>query len=130
MIEAGLTAVAFMVFGEPLTTFSMLAMLAGCVVCVTALMRQADTDLPWAVRHVAKWALAYYILKCAGGFVFMMIFAIRNPGTPIVTGLEMIGEPGFATASLISVCIATIIGFAGLIPLLAHLRNRSAAPAA
>lgn len=130
LIESGLTAVAFMVFGEPLTTFSMLAMLMGCVVCVTALMRQADTDLPWAVRHVAKWALAYYILKCAGGFVFMMIFAIRNPGTPLVTGLEMIGEPGFATASLISVCIATVIGFAGLIPLLAHLRNRSAAVAA
>jgi uncharacterized membrane protein HdeD (DUF308 family) len=108
----------------------MLAMFTGCVVCVTALMRQADTDLPWAVRHVAKWVLAYYVLKCAVGFVFMMIFAIRNPGTPMVTGLEMIGEPGFATASFISICIGTVIGFAGIIPLLAHLRHRSVAPVA
>ena len=47
-----------------------------------------------------------------------------------MTGLEMIDEPGFAMASLISVVFAAIIGLIGLIGVLNHLRNRSAAPIA
>jgi hypothetical protein len=130
LLETILTVVAFLFFQEAISLLSMLAMFGGCIVCVFALMRQSDTDLPALVRHVTKCALGYYILKCVAGYVFMMMFVIQNPKTPLVTGLEIAGAQGFTEASLISVGLGAIIGLIGLFPLLAHLRQRSAALAA
>jgi hypothetical protein len=128
--EAVLTAIAHTFSHEPISAFSMFAMLGGCVVCVVALMRQGDTNLPDAVRNVTKVTMAYYVLKCLVGFVYMIIFAVRNPGTPMVTGLEMIGERGFAETALGSAGLGALIGLIGFIFLLAHFRRPSAPPAA
>jgi hypothetical protein len=126
--EAILTGIFYALYQQALSTPGMLAMLGGFIICVVALMRQAATDLPAGVRHIAKWALGYYIVKCVIGFVYTMVFAIHNPGTPVVTGLEIVGEPGFAIVSLASVGVGAIIGLVGLIQVLAHRRNRAALP--
>jgi len=128
IVEALLTAVASIFFQEPISTLSMLAMLSGCVVSVVAVMRQGGTDLPDAVRNVAKVTLAYYVLKCLVGFVYMMIYAVRNPGTPMITGLEMVDEPGFAEAAIGSAGVGAVLGLLGLTFLLAHFRRAPAPP--
>ncbi len=128
--EAALTAVAYFFGDEPISIFSLLAMLGGCVICVTALIRQGETDLSAAVRGLAKVALGYYALKSVIGFVYMMIFAVRNPGTPMVTGLEMVDEPGFSEVALGSAGLGAAIGLIGLIVLLGHFRRPPASPAA
>ena len=129
IVEAILTAVFYVIYQQALSTAGMLAMLGGFIVCVVALMRQAATDLSNGVRLFAKWALGYYILKCIIGFIYTMIFAVSHPGTPVITGLEIVGEPGFAIVSLASVGIGAIIGLAGLTQVLAHRRSRAASPA-
>jgi hypothetical protein len=128
--EAILTAVAFVFSDEPISIFTLLAMLGGCIVCVSALIRQGETDLSSTVRTFAKVALGHYILKCVVGFVYMMIYAIRNPGTPMVTGLEMEGEPWFSEFAVSSAVLGALIGLFGLIALLDHLHRRAAPPAA
>jgi hypothetical protein len=129
IVEAVLTAVAFFFSDEPISIFSLLALLGGAIVCVTALIRQGETDLSAAVRGVAKVALGYYILKCVIAFVYMMIFAVRNPGAHMVTGLEMVHERGFSEVAIGSAGVAAAIGLIGLIVLLAHLRRPPASPA-
>jgi len=130
ILEAILVGVAFLFFDTPMTVFSMLAMLTGAILSVVAVMRQGDSDLPGAVRKMAVVALIYYVLKCLIGFVYMMVFAIRHPGTPMLTGLEMIGEPGFTETAAITAALGAIIGLLGLITVLGHLRRPPAAPAA
>jgi len=130
ILEAILVGVAFLFFDTPMTVFSMLAMLCGAILSVVAVMRQGDSDLPGAVRKVAVVALIYYILKCLLGFVYMMIFAVRHPGTPMLTGLEMIGEPGFTEIAAITAALGAIVGLLGLITVLGHLRRPPAAPVA
>jgi energy-converting hydrogenase Eha subunit C len=130
IVEAILTAIAYIFFAQPISMFSMLAMLAGCIVCVVALMRQGDTDLPDAVRTVTKVTIAYYVLKCLVGFIYMMIFAVNHPGKQMVTGLEMVGEPGFAETAIGSAGLGAIIGLIGFIALLGHLRRPVAPPPA
>ena len=127
--EAILTGVFYALYQQALSTAGMLAMLGGFIVCVGALMRQGATDLSKGVRLFVKWALGYYILKCVIGFIYTMIFAVNHPGTPVITGLEIVGEPGFAVVSLASVGIGAIIGLAGLIQVLAHRRSRAASAA-
>lgn len=130
LLEALLVGVAFLFFNTPMTVFSMLAMLSGAILSVVAVMRQGDTDLPGGVRAVAKVAIVYYVLKCLAGFVFMMIFAIRHPGTPMLTGLEMIGEPGFTETAAISAALGAVVGLLGFITILGHLRRPAVPPAA
>ncbi len=126
IVEAILTAIAFTFFDEPISIFSMLAMLGGAIMSVVAVMRQGDTTLPGLVRIFAKVALFHYILKCLIGFVYMIIYSVRNPGTPMITGLEMAGEPGFAETAAVSAGLGGIVGLFGLIALLASLRRPSA----
>lgn len=128
ILETILTIVAFLVFQEPVSALSLLMLLGGCVVCVTALVRQGESDLPDSVRLVTKLSLAYFLLKCFAGYVFMIMFAIHHPGKPILTGLEMVNEPGFSAASAISVVFAALLGVIGLLVLLNFLRNRGRQP--
>lgn len=129
VVEAAITAVTWIRTGDSFSIFSLIAMLAGCVVCILSLVRQSDTNLPGSVRTMAKVAMGYYFLKMVTGFVFMMIFSVRNPGTPVVTGLEVVGEPGFSEATLVSAGVGAIVGLLGLIVLLSHFRRPSVAPA-
>ena len=127
--EAVTTVVAWIMTGDSFSIFSMIAMLVGCIVCILALVRQGDTNLSSSVRTMAKVAMGYYFLKMVVGFVFMMIFSVRNPGTPVVTGLEVVGEPGFSEAALATAGVGAVVGLIGFITLLSHFR-RPPAPAA
>ncbi len=127
--EAILTGVFYALYRQALSTAGMLAMLGGFIVCVVAIMRQGATDLSRSVRLFTKWALGYYILKCVIGFIYTIVFTVNHPGTPVVTGLEIVGEAGFAIVSLASVGIGAVIGLTGLIQVLAHRRSRAASPA-
>ena len=129
IVEAVLSAVAWIFFNNPLSVFSMVAMLAGCIVCIIAFMRQGNTDLPGSVITMTKATLGFYILKCVGAFVFMIVFSTRHPGTPVVSGLEIVGEPGFAEASLVFAALELIIGVLGFIFLLGHFRRPAPQPA-
>lgn len=128
IVEAILIAVAWFVSHDPFSVFSMIAMLVGCIACIVALMRQGDTDLPSAARSMTKVALGYYLLKFLAGFVFMIMFSSRNPGTPVITGLEIVGEPGLAETALISAVVGAIVGVLGFIFLLPHFRRPAAVP--
>jgi hypothetical protein len=127
--EAALAAVAWIMTGDAFSVFSMLAMLGGCILCIIALVRQADSNLPSSVRTMTKVAIGYYLLKVGIGFVFMVIFSVRNPGTPVISGLEVVGEPGFSETTLVTAGLAAVVGLLGFIALLSHFRRPAAAPA-
>jgi hypothetical protein len=124
--EAILTVIASVFFHEPISVFSLLAMLGGCIACVVALVRQRNTDLPDAVRTMTKVTLGYYVLKCLAGFIYMIVFAANHPGTPMITGLEMVGEPGFSETALGGAGVGAIIGLIGLVVLLSRARQPAA----
>jgi hypothetical protein len=96
-----------------IVTISTIITMLGTLVCVTAVMRQGDTDLPAPARVVAKSALLFYILSFAAGFVFTFIYAFHHPGGQVRTGLEFINEPGFETTATIAAGIAAVLGLAG-----------------
>ena len=128
--EAILTAVTTVFLHKPISALHMLVMLGGCILCVVALVRQRDTNLPASVRNVTKVAIGYYILKGVVAFVFMIIFSTKHPGTPLVTGLEMVGEPGFTEAALACAGVSAVIGMIGFITLLTGARRPPVVPPA
>lgn len=129
LAEAILTAVAYFLYAEPISIFSLIALFAGGVICIVALVRQAGTDLSAFVRGMAKIAIGYYAIKCVIGFVFMMIFSIKHPGTQMVTGLEMMNEPGLLPAALISAAVGAVLGSIGFVALAGHFRRQTVPPA-
>jgi hypothetical protein len=130
IVEAILAGIFFIIYQEPLSTLGMIAMFAGFVLCIFALVRQAGSDLPAGMRTAAKWALGSYILKCVVGFIYTVVYTVRHQGKPVITGLEIIGEPGFDMAALACIAIGAVIGVGGLIQTLAHARSRALLPAA
>jgi hypothetical protein len=106
----------------------LLIMLAGFIVSIVALLRETGSDLSDGVRTMTKCAIGYYVLKCLAGFAFTIAYVIHHEGAQVVTGLEMVDEPGFEAASMISAAIAAIVGLIGAIVLLGHLRRRQSGP--
>lgn len=114
LAEGVLGGLAYSLRKEPLFALGMIATLCGCIVCIVALVRQSGSTLTTGLRTMPKVALGFYILEMIAGFVFTVTFSVRHPGKPVISGMEIIGEPGFAEMSLISGCIAGAIGLAGL----------------
>jgi hypothetical protein len=106
---------------------STVATLLGFVLCIFALIRQGDSDLPDAVRLITRSALALYILSFGAGFTFSIIYAVRHPGQQVQTGLEIINEPGFQTIAMISAGLAAVIGVAGIVAMRAPRRTNPTA---
>ena len=105
-----------------------LATLVGFVVGIVAMVRQAGSAVSLGVKSVTFAALAYYLLGFATAFVLTVVFSIRHPGTPVVTGLEIAGEPGFATVSLVSAIVSAVLGLLGLAFWLAQGSGRRSSP--
>ena len=129
IVEAILAGIFYAAYQVPLSTPGMMAMFAGFILCIAALVRQGASDLPAGLRSAAKWALGSYILRCAVGYIYTIVYSIRHNGAQVVTGLEIAGEPGFDIAALATFGIGAVIGLIGLTQTLAHVRSRASLPA-
>ncbi len=123
ILEAILVAVSLGTFHQAMAVLSLLAMLAGCILSLVAVIRQRGTTIPQPVRILAGLTLGSFVLKCAAWFVLMIIFAINHPGATVVTGLEIVDEPGFGWVSGISAGLSAVLGVTGLALLLGHFRR-------
>jgi len=128
--EAVVTGLYYGLAHQPLSAVGLILLLAGFIASIVALLRGNNSDISEGLRVVTKCAIGYYVLKCLAGFIFTMVYVIQHPGMPVVTGLEMVDEPGFVEASMISVAIAATIGVIGAVVLLGHLRSRPGSIAA
>ncbi len=126
LAEAVLAGLAFALRKEPLFALGMIVTLCGFIACIVALVRQAGRTLPSGLRTLPKIALAFYILEMIAGFVFTVMFSVNHVGTPVLTGLEIIGEPGFPEVSLVSGIIAGVLGLVGLALLVGSSRQPEA----
>ena len=116
--DAVSTAVAYGFFASAnaaIALISTLTTLIGFLLCVTAVMRQGESDLPGAVRVVTKSALIFYILSFVAGFVFTITYTISHPGQQVLTGAEIMDEPGFQTVAMIAAGISAVLGIAGFL---------------
>ena len=126
LAEGVLAGFAYALRKEPLFALGIVATLCGFIVCIVALVRQAGRIVPSGLRMVPKVALAFYILEMIAGFVFTVTFSVRHVGTPVLTGMEIIGEPGFPEAALVSGILAGVLGLVGLALLAGSSRQSDA----
>lgn len=123
LAEGVLAGLAYALRKESLFALGMIATLCGFLVCIVALVRQSGRILPSGLRRIPKVALAFYSLEMIAGFVFTVTFSVRHIGTPVLTGMEIIGEPGFPEAALVSGILAAVLGLVGLVLLAGSSRQ-------
>jgi len=123
ILEAVFVAISLGSFHQLMAVFSLLAVLAGCILSLVAVIRQRGTTIPQPVRVLAGLALGSFVLKFAAWFVLMVIFSISHPGETVVTGLEIVEEPGFGWVSGISAGLSAVLGVTGIALLLGHFRR-------
>lgn len=114
IVESALGFLYFVRQTDFFATLNILATLAGFLACVVALIRQRDRIVSAGLRLFARLALGYYVLGFVAGIVFGMIYAIRHEGRSAQTGLEFIGEPGFAETMVASSILAALLACYGL----------------
>ena len=103
-------------------TLSIIAVLAAGVLAMDSFARQSGQTVPGGVRAVTITALIYCIGLLITGFGFMIAYTVHHPGAQVITGAEMVGEPGFANAEMAASVASVLLGLAGFVVQLASTR--------